>query len=194
LQLRPLHLITTTTFSVLTAIGALVFVPLYPVPITFQTLFTYLSGAVLGPWLGALSQVIYIILGGIGFPIFAGGKTGFGTLAGPTGGYLFGFVIASFAIGRTCDLRTYPSSARIAGSFILGTLIIYAFGIIQLAQWMNGNVQNAILVGLLPFVVGDTIKVVIAVTIATRLRGILPRTNLYQSVSWSSVAAVPSRD
>jgi biotin transport system substrate-specific component len=194
LHLRPLDVITTTTFSVLTAIGALVFVPLYPVPITFQTLFTYLSGVVLGPWLGALSQVIYITLGGIGLPIFAGGKAGFGALAGPTGGYLFGFIAASFVIGKTCDLKKHPTTARIAGSFILGTFIIYVFGIIQLAQWMNGNLQNAILVGLLPFVIGDAAKVIIAVTIATRLRGILPRTNLYRSVSRPSVAADPSRE
>jgi len=128
LQLRPLDLLATSTFSVLTAIGALTFLPLYPVPITLQSLFTYLSGAVLGPWLGALSQVIYILLGAIGLPIFAGGKAGFGTLLGPTGGYLFGFVVASLVIGRICDLRTQPTTARIAGSFVLGTVVIYTFG------------------------------------------------------------------
>ena len=80
------------------------FFPLYPVPLTLQTLFTYLAGAVLGPSLGALSQVIYILLGGIGLPVFAGGKAGFGTLLGPTGGYLFGFIAASFAIGKLSDL------------------------------------------------------------------------------------------
>jgi biotin transport system substrate-specific component len=194
MHLRPLDLITTTTFSVLTAIGALMFVPVYPVPITFQTLFTYLSGAVLGPWLGALSQVIYIILGGIGLPIFAGGKAGFGVLAGPTGGYLFGFIAASFVIGNTSDLRMNPSAARIAVSFIVGTLIIYTFGITQLSQWMNGNVQDAILVGVLPFIVGDAVKVAIAVIVATRLRGILPRTNLYVKASKTHAAADPNRD
>ena len=194
MRLRPLDLITTTTFSVLTAIGALIFVPVYPVPITFQTLFTYLSGAVLGPWLGAVSQVIYIILGGIGLPIFAGGQAGFGVLAGPTGGYLFGFIAASFVIGNTSDLRANPGAARIAVSFVVGTLIIYAFGIIQLSQWMDGNLQNAILVGVLPFIVGDAVKVAIAVIVATRLRGILPRTNLYQKASKRSPAANPDRD
>ena len=178
MHLRPLDLIMTTTFSVLTAIGALVFVPLYPVPITFQTLFTYLSGAFLGPWLGALSQVIYITLGGIGFPIFAGGKAGFATLAGPTGGYLFGFIAASFAIGKTCDLKNYPPAARIAGSFVLGTLIIYTLGVLQLSHWMSGNLQNAVAVGLLPFIIGDVAKIAIGVAVATRLRGILPRADV----------------
>jgi biotin transport system substrate-specific component len=178
LQIRPLDLITTSAFSALTAIGALLFLPIYPVPVTLQTLFTYLSGAVLGPWLGALSQVIYILLGGIGLPIFAGGKAGFGTLLGPTGGYLVGFIVASFAIGKVCDLRTQPSTSRIAGSFVLGTAIIYAFGILQLSQWTNGNFQNALLVGVLPFVIGDGLKISIATAVATRLRHILPRTKI----------------
>lgn len=176
-QIRPLDIITL--FSVLTSLGALIFLPLYPVPITLQTLFTYLSGAVLGPWSGALSQLIYIMLGGIGLPVFAGGKTGFGTLAGPTGGYLIGFVAASFTIGKVCDLRTNPSVIRIACSFTLGTLIIYAFGIVQLSHWMNGNLQNAVLAGLLPFIIGDTIKIMIATTVAARLRAVLPRMNLH---------------
>ena len=162
----------------LTAIGALVFLPIYPVPVTLQTLFTYLSGAVLGPWLGALSQVIYILLGGIGLPVFAGGKAGLGTLFGPTGGYLIGFIAASFTIGKICDLHTQPPARRIAGSFVLGTAVIYVFGILQLSQWMNGNFQNAIVVGVLPFIFGDALKIVIATAVATRLRHVLPRTKL----------------
>ncbi len=178
MQIRPLDLLLTSTFSVLTAVGALTFLPLYPVPITLQTLFTYLSGAVLGPWFGALSQVIYILLGGIGLPVFAGGKAGFGTLLGPTGGYLLGFIAASFAIGKTCDLHTQPSAARIAGSFVLGTGIIYTFGVLQLSQWVNGDLQHALLVGVLPFIVGDALKVAVAVAVATRLRRVLPGTRL----------------
>ena len=178
MQLRPLDLLTTSTFSVLTAIGALVFLPIYPVPVTLQTLFTYLSGAVLGPWFGALSQVIYILLGGIGLPVFAGGKAGFGTLLGPTGGYLFGFIVASFAIGKVCDLHGQPTAPRIAGSFVLGTAIIYTFGVLQLSQWMNGDLQHAVVVGVLPFIVGDALKVAIATAVATRLRHVLPRTRI----------------
>ena len=119
MQLRALDLLAVSTFSVLTATGALVFLPLYPVPITLQTLFAYLSGAVLGPWLGAASQIIYILLGAIGLPVFAGGRAGLATLLGPTGGYLFGFVAASFAIGKACNLHAQPSARRIAASFVL---------------------------------------------------------------------------
>jgi len=177
LPLRPLELLTTASFSVLTAIGAFVFLPLFPVPVTLQTLFTYLSGAALGPWLGALSQVIYILLGGIGLPIFAGGKAGFGVLIGPTGGYLLGFIVSSFLIGKISDLQTRPNYARIIGSLLLGTAVIYLCGILQLSQWMNGDFQRALLVGVLPFIPGDAIKIAIATVVAARLRDILPRTN-----------------
>jgi biotin transport system substrate-specific component len=139
-----------------------------------------LAGVVLGPSLGALSQVIYILLGGIGLPVFAGGKAGFGTLLGPTGGYLFGFIAASFTIGKLSNLRTQPSARRIAASFVLGTAIIYSFGIAQLSQWMNGDVQHAVVVGILPFIVGDVLKIVIATAVATRLRHILPQTRVRQ--------------
>jgi biotin transport system substrate-specific component len=117
-------------------------------------------------------------LGGIGLPVFAGGKAGFGTLLGPTGGYLFGFIAASFAIGKVCDLHKQPSARRIAASFVLGTAIIYTFGIAQLWQWMNGDLQRALAVGVLPFIVGDALKIAIATAVATRLRHILPRTEI----------------
>jgi biotin transport system substrate-specific component len=132
----------------------------------------------LGPSLGALSQVIYILLGGIGLPVFAGGKAGFGTLLGPTGGYLFGFIAASLTIGKFSDLRTQPSARRIAASFVLGTAIIYSFGVAQLSQWMNGDIQHALVVGVLPFIVGDALKIAIATAMAARLRNILPRTGI----------------
>jgi biotin transport system substrate-specific component len=129
----------------------------------------------LGPSLGALSQVVYILLGGIGLPVFAGGKAGFGTLLGPTGGYLFGFIAASFTIGKFSDLHTQPSARRIASSFVLGTAIIYGFGVAQLSQWMNGDIQQTLAVGVLPFIVGDALKIAIATAVAARLRHILPR-------------------
>ena len=163
------------------------FFPLYPVPLTLQTLFTYLAGAVLGPSLGALSQVIYILLGGIGLPVFAGGKAGFGTLLGPTGGYLFGFIAASFVIGKTCDLHTKPSARRIAASFVLGTAIIYTLGVAQLSQWMSGDLQRTLAVGVLPFIVGDALKIAIATAVATRLRHVLPRAEIrYRGIDASS--------
>ena len=73
--------------------------PFTPVPITLQTLMVLLSGAMLGPIYGALSMVIYLLLGAIGLPVFAGGSSGVGALLGPTGGYLLSYPVAAFVIG-----------------------------------------------------------------------------------------------
>jgi len=85
-------MIYASLFGALTAMGALISIPLQPVPVTLQTLFLYLAGSLLGGGLGALSQTVYIMLGVIGLPVFSGGKAGLGVLMGPTGGYLVGFV------------------------------------------------------------------------------------------------------
>src|SRR3989344_6465707 len=73
--------------------------PFTPVPITLQTLMVLLSGAMLGPYYGTLSMIIYLILGVIGLPVFAGGSSGVAALFGPTGGYLFSYPVAAFVVG-----------------------------------------------------------------------------------------------
>ena len=86
-------------FAALTAIGAWISIPIPPVPFTFQVLFVLLAGAVLGSARGGLSQIVYVLLGVIGLPVFAGGASGPGVLFGPTGGYIFGFIVAAFVVG-----------------------------------------------------------------------------------------------
>jgi len=92
-------------FGALTALGAYILLPVPPVPITLQTLFLYLAAAVLGGALGAWSQIVYLLLGVIGLPVFAGGKAGLGVLTGPTGGYLAGFIPAAWLTGRLIAAR-----------------------------------------------------------------------------------------
>src|SRR3989338_3067524 len=79
--------------------------PFTPVPITLQTLAVLLSGAMLGPYYGALSMIIYLALGAIGLPVFAGGSSGIGALLGPTGGYLLSYPIAAFVIGKMLEKK-----------------------------------------------------------------------------------------
>jgi biotin transport system substrate-specific component len=111
------------------------------------------------------------------------------TLFGPTGGYLVGFVIAAFLIGKTGALRTRPSVARMASSFVAGTSVIYILGVLQLSRWMNGDLQRAILFGVAPFLVGDALKIMVAVTVARRLCRNLPQTDIgYRHTSDVSTA------
>ncbi|MBS7658585.1 MAG: biotin transporter BioY [Candidatus Bathyarchaeia archaeon] len=156
-------------FAVLTALGAYIFIPLpfTPVPITLQTLFVYLSGDILGGYLGALSQVIYILLGISGLPVFARGRGGIEVLIGPTGGYLIGFIAAAFIIGKLAKLRSSPAFIWFIFSNLIGTIIIYGIGVFQLSIWV-GSFKKAVMLGVFPFLIGDLIKVWLAAYIATR--------------------------
>jgi len=158
-------------FGALTAVGAYIMIPLPPVPITMQTLFVSLAGALLGGYLGALSQVVYILLGVIGLPVFAGGKAGFGVLIGPTGGYLIGFVVGAFIIGKLTSLRREPGLLWLMGAMAAGISIVYTLGIIQLMIVAKLSFVKAISVGLLPPLPGDIIKIVIASLICRKIRG-----------------------
>ncbi|MDA8124359.1 MAG: biotin transporter BioY [Deltaproteobacteria bacterium] len=157
-------------FGALTAVGAYIMIPLPPVPVTMQTLFVNLSGALLGGTLGAMSQIVYILLGVIGLPVFAGGKAGAGVLIGPTGGYLIGFVVGSFCIGRLLSLRSKPGLLWIVGSMTAGIAVVYLLGIIQLMLVAKLSLAKAVAVGLLPPLPGDIAKIAVAALICRKVR------------------------
>ena len=148
------------TFIILTALGAFVRIPLpfTPVPITLQTFFVLLSGAVLGSAYGAASQLLYIFLGAMGLPLFAGAMGGVTPLLGPTGGYLIGFVVASWLTGWM--LNRPGGLAYICMAFALASMVIYLLGCGWLMWVLRCNISQALLLGVLPFLAGDTIKVV----------------------------------
>ncbi|MBW1780556.1 MAG: biotin transporter BioY [Deltaproteobacteria bacterium] len=164
-------MIYASVFGAVTAAGAYVMIPLPPVPITLQTLFLYLSAALLGGRLGALSQVIYLLVGIIGLPVFAGGKAGLGVLLGPTGGYLIGFVVGAYVIGKFVKTRKGPGVIWIAFAMIAGTCVIYLFGVLQLMVIAKLSVDKAVAVGVLPFLIGDALKIAAADFITVKLRG-----------------------
>jgi biotin transport system substrate-specific component len=163
-------MVYASLFGALTAVGAYIIIPLPPVPITLQTLFLGLSGTLLGGRLGALSQVIYLFLGILGLPVFAGGKAGIGVLFGPTGGYLIGFVAAAFVIGKLAALKERPGFAWLCLSLVAGAAVIYALGVLQLMLVARLSPVKALAVGILPFLLGDGIKILLAATVALKLR------------------------
>lgn len=153
------EMILISIFAALTAIGAFIIIPLpiSPVPITLQMLFTFLAGGLLGKKGGFLSQLIYLLLGAIGLPIFAGGAGGVGALFGPTAGYLYGFLIAGFIAGLG-ERRFLPKLI----SYIVGLLIIYILGATGLMINTGMSINKALASGVLPFIPGDIIKVILA--------------------------------
>jgi biotin transport system substrate-specific component len=182
MKLRALDAIMVSLFVALTAIGSFMTFPLYPVPITLQTFFTYLAGAILGSRLGALSQLVYVLLSCIGLPVFAGGKAGFGVLLGPTGGYLTGFIFSAFVIGGLCEAKQNPSFAWILTSMIIGTAVIYAVGAVQLSLWMRASFAETILWSIAPFLIGDSIKTLMASLVTLKIRKILPYSRMERNI------------
>jgi len=163
-------MVYASLFGALTAVGAYIIIPVPPVPITFQTLFLGLAGTLLGARLGALSQAVYLILGTIGLPVFAGGKAGIGVLFGPTGGYLIGFIAAAFVIGKLTALKARPGFAWLCLSLSAGAAVVYALGVVQLSVVARLSLTKALAVGILPFLPGDVIKIVLAAIVALKLR------------------------
>ncbi len=107
-------MVLASLMAALTAVGAYIHVPIGPVPIVLSTLFVLLSGLLLGSRWGLASMGLYLLVGAIGIPVFAGGKGGFAHFFGPTGGYLFGYVLAAWVAGLI--------SERSRGLLILDTL------------------------------------------------------------------------
>lgn len=169
-QLTTRGMIYASMFGALTAIGALISIPLQPVPVTLQTLFLYLAGSLLGGSLGALSQVLYVILGVIGLPVFSGGKAGLGVFLGPTGGYLIGFIAGAFVTGKIIEVREKPGLVWIVLAMLAGTAAVYTLGVLQLVLIGKLTVGKAATVGVLPFLPGDALKIAAAAVITMKVK------------------------
>ncbi len=155
-------------FAGLTFLGAKVEIPVNPVPYTLQTMFVLLSGAFLGPYLGALSQFVYLALGSAGLPVFAGPIAGVSKLLGPTGGYLLAFPISAFVVGYLVRLKN--SYWWIAFSMFCGLILIFVFGTIQLNLVLIHNWSEAIKSGFLIFSLWDLLKLFASVSIYVSLK------------------------
>lgn len=158
-------------FVSVTALGAFVRIPLpfTPVPITLQTFFVLLSGAFLGSGLGATTQASYILLGLWGPPIFTGAGSGLLYLFGPTGGYLLGFVLASFLVGR---LIKYSQSNLFLTFviFCIADLLLLSTGVLWLKFLLGYSFKKLIFIGFIPFIPGDLLKAFIAAFVYLKVK------------------------
>lgn len=150
------------TFSLVTALSAQIAIPLpfSPVPLTGQTFGVLLSGALLGPRLGALAMLLYLAEGGFGLPFFAGGTAGPAKLLGPTGGYLLSYPLAAWITGTLAVRGWDRRPATMLASMLLGSLAIFALGAVQLSHFVGAH--NAFWMGVLPFLPGDMLKALLA--------------------------------
>jgi biotin transport system substrate-specific component len=165
-------------FIALFAVSAGISVPLGPVPFTLQTLVLVLAVCVLGPKEVCAATLGYLVLGAIGLPIYHGFTGGLGILLGPTGGFLFGYVVAG-TLGAYLRIAVFHSKLpRIvgdAGGAVVAIVICYVFGWAQLMLVAHMGPLAAFAAGCAPFVLLDAIKAVVAVTIAHPIRAVLSR-------------------
>jgi biotin transport system substrate-specific component len=157
---RAADLILVVAAAALTALAAQVRIPLgfTPVPITGQTFAVLLTGAALGWKLGLAGQVLYVLVGALGAPVFTDASGGLEVVLGATGGYLVGFVIAAGLVGWLAERRHDRAFAGMFLSFLLGSVVIYLFGVIGLMAATGWPLGEAFAKGVVPFLVGDLIK------------------------------------
>ena len=156
-----LDAVLVVLFSAFVALTAQVEIPLWPVPLTLQTLGVLFTGAVLGSRRGALALLLYLTEGTLGLPVFAGGASGVGYMLGPTGGYLVGFVVAAGVVGWLAQRGWDRRLVWAAVAMVIGNVIIYVCGVAWLAVFL-GDLWGALVKGMLLFVVGDLIKIAVA--------------------------------
>ncbi len=152
-------------------IAAKIRIPAWPVPVTMQTFAVLTIGAGLGLRLGLITLLGYIALGAAGFSVFSGESAGLAYLAGPTGGYLVGFVAAAAAMGALARRGWDRSVAGMAGAMLIGTAIIYTFGLAGMSVLFLADKGAAWVLqyGMLNFLVGDALKLVLAALVVPGL-------------------------
>jgi len=158
-------------FATLISISGYISIPLpiSTVPVTAQTLAVMLAGSLLPAEKAASCIAVFILMGAVGLPVFSGGTSGIGIIAGKTGGYLIGFLFGAAAISLIKGKK--PSFFRLfAANIIGGIIVVYIFG----AAWLNFvtkiGIHNTIAFGVLPFIPGDLVKAAISSLLAVRLQ------------------------
>ncbi|MEG0919285.1 MAG: biotin transporter BioY [Anaerovoracaceae bacterium] len=177
---KTFQLTMAAMFSALIAVGSWISIPLpfTPVPVNLATLFVFLTGAILGAkWsIGAVG--VYLALGAVGAPVFSGFSSGVGILVGPTGGYLVGYLVGAIVIGLLTSKLANPNLASSGTlkflayiiSFLVGLTVIYTLGTIWFIHVTGQTVVAAIMACIVPFLIGDVIKILGATLLAMRLK------------------------
>ena len=172
-------MVLASLMAALTAVGAYIHVPIGPVPIVLSTLFVILSGLLLGSRWGVVSMCLYLLVGAIGMPVFAGGKGGLAHFLGPTGGYLLGYILASWLTGLIAERSQGILSLEIL-SVVIGSVAIYSLGVPWLKMVTQMSWPKTFMVGIAPFLIGDAVKASVALILARAIRPILKRQIMYE--------------
>ncbi len=148
-------------------------IPIGPVPVSLTPLAVFLSVYILGTKNGTISFLLYLLIGAVGVPVFSGFTGGLGKLAGPTGGYLIGFIFMALIAGWFIH-HFYDKVIFQFFGMVLGLAVVYAFGTAWLAISAGMTFRAALAAGVLPFIVFDLIKIAVSIAIGRTIRKRLP--------------------
>lgn len=144
--------------------------PFSPVPISLTNFAIFLAIFVLGMKNGTISFIIYLLLGAVGVPVFSSFREGLQVLAGPTGGYLIGFIFLALIMGFALDHFDRKLVPTIIG-MIIGMVVCYAFGTVWLAKLLSLSFKEGLMMGVIPYLAGDVAKIIIAAIVGPKLYG-----------------------
>ena len=155
-------------FVAIISICAWISIPMVPIPITLQILGVFITASILGAKLGTVSIIIYILLGAVGLPVFSNFTGGFGILLSPTGGFIIGFIFTALTIGIITSFKNSILTNTLA--MLLGLLLCYTFGTIWYCFYAGVDFITAVLVCVVPFLIGDSVKICISAILVTKLK------------------------
>lgn len=163
-------IVFTAIFTAIICVAAPVSVPLPGlVPISLASFAVYLAAGILGGKRAALATAVYVLLGGVGVPVFSGYRGGFGVLFGVTGGYIFGFILLALIAGLFAEI---PSKKHwtVPVGMVLGTVALYIFGTVWFMIYTKSSLMTALMGCVVPFLAFDAVKIVLATVISVPLK------------------------
>ena len=172
--MKTKEMIHIALMAALISVSAPLSIPIGNVPISLATLTIMLSGALFGRKIGALSTILYILLGIIGIPVFAGYSSGIGVILGMTGGYVVGYIPLAYLSGLFAELGKNKTGIKQLfiqfTGMILGTLVLYIIGTIYFEYIMQLPLWSALMACVIPFLPGDLVKMILVVILSKRLK------------------------
>lgn len=174
---KNFNLIMAAIMAAMTAILAQITIPLGLVPMTLQATGVFLMAILLGKKWGTLSAFLYAFLGAIGLPVYSGGGSGFGILFGPTGGYIFAFIVTAYLVAFLHDLA-YGKLYMIFISILIGAIVMLLIGTFWLKFFTEMTLTAAFAAGFLPFIFSNSLQVIVSTLLSYTLLRRLPQSIL----------------
>lgn len=172
MKMKTKSLVICALMAALTAVFSQIAVPIGPVPINLALLSIFVAGAFLGPVYGTLSQLVYVLLGAIGVPVFAHFSGGLSIVVGPTGGYIIGYIFTAFITGIIIK-KSKKSILMYVIAMILGLVACYTLGTAWFMYVTKRTLMESLALCVLPFLIGDAVKIALAIVITKRLEKVI---------------------